>query len=365
MLDVVIIGFFSFTVLFYCGYSLFALVYGKNVKYKRGTDYTPEVTLVVPTRNEEKTIQQKIDNILETEYPKDMIEVIFVDSSNDGTKEIINSFKKNSSMKVALIEEKECRGLASALNIGYAAANGDIIIKSDCDMQLDKDFVKNIVTYFSDPQVGAVTGAIEVANKSDIEKGYRTLFHKLRLAEANFDSTYVFNAFAFRRTLLERINEKSVADDAELALKIRKRGYKTLFAPDAIIYESSPLSIKDRIEQKSRRAQGHILLACQNLSVLFNPKYGRFGIVIFPANFLMMLVLPWLMLSEIVLICIWLLTLLGYAALPVILVIILGISFVYLKSKPRLLAGFIDSQINLIVGTLQLIRKGPKFSWKD
>lgn len=365
MLETLIVGILFFVVLFYGGYFAFALLYGKKVKYRKGNlTQFPTVTFVVPTRNEEHLIQRKIDNMLEMEYPKDKLEIVFVDSSGDKTRQIIEKFMQDSPIEVIMIEEDECRGLASALNRGYATARNEIIIKTDCDMILKKDFVYNIVSYFSDTRVGAVSSTIEVLNQSGIEMGYRSIFHKLRLAEANFDSTYIFNAFAFRRSLVEKIDERSVADDAELALKIRRKGYRTVYAPDAIIYESSPTSIKDRVKQKSRRAQGHVQLALQNADMFLNRRYGRFGMFVFPANFLMILVLPWLILLEIGLISVWLYITIGIISLAIILLFVLFISFIYVKSTPRILAGFIDSQISLLVGSLNLLYKGPKFSWK-
>ncbi|MEM2291976.1 MAG: glycosyltransferase [Nitrososphaerota archaeon] len=353
-------------IIFYGSYYLFGIFYGRHIRhqYKKNA-YLPKVSLVVATYNEEGLIKKKIENILSLDYPKDLMEVIFVDSSTDNTRKIIKEFKEHSPLKIVLVEEEKRKGLASALNLGYEKATGDIIIKSDCDIPLKENAIKEIVKYFSDPKVGAVSGRVVVSNPSGLEMGYRTIFERLRLAEANLDSTYLFNPFcAFRKELIEPIDAKSVADDAELALKIRKKGYQTVYSPEAIAYESSPVSISERIKQKSRRAQGHIRLIFQNLDVLFNPKYGKFGIVIFPANFFMMILSPWLILAALILglvsagIIFGNLVMATLSALALVIVV-----FVYLTSKPMILAGFIEAQINLIIGFFKLVVKGPEFIW--
>lgn len=325
----------------------------------------PRVSLITATYNEMDTINQKIENIANIDYPKDLLEIVFVDASTDNTVQIIEDFKLKTPLRVLVLKEKTRRGLASALNSGYALGKGEIIIKNDCDLILEKDSIKEIVKYFSDPRIGAVSGAVSVSNQCDVEKGYRSIYDRLRVAEANLDSTYIFNTFcAFRKNLIEPIDTKSVADDAELALKIRKKGYRIVFCPEAIAYEASPTTIRERINQKSRRAQGQIKLIFQNLKFLFNPRFGKFGLVVFPANFFMMILSPWLFLAIAVLGVLYLSTIFGFlfALLMFAAVASLGL-LVYLKAKPRILAGFLDAQLNLIIGALKLVAKGPDYIW--
>jgi cellulose synthase/poly-beta-1,6-N-acetylglucosamine synthase-like glycosyltransferase len=351
-------------VIFYGGYYLFGFFYGRRIRYRSDNSYLPKVSLVIATYNEEETIEQKIQNTIDLDYPKDRMELIFVDSSTDGTMETIETFKNRSSSKVLIIEESTRRGLASALNMGYSAATGEIVIKTDCDIPLEKGSIREIVKYFS-PDVGAVSGAVVISNKSNVEKGYRSIFEKLRAAEANLDSTYLYNPFcAFRKNLIEPVDPKSVADDAELALRIRKKGYRTVYSPSAIAYETSPTSIKDRINQKSRRAEGHIRLILQNLDVFLNPKLGKFGLIIFPANFFMMMLSPWLIVVTLAFGAFSLGVTFGYlCALFFTAALVIISSLIYVKSMPKMVAGFIDAQVNLMIGFWKLVTQGPSYMW--
>jgi cellulose synthase/poly-beta-1,6-N-acetylglucosamine synthase-like glycosyltransferase len=365
MIELLLIASSSLLFVFYAGYFLFGILYGKNIRYKVKGQYLPSVSIVVATYNEQDAIEKKILNIESLNYPPGLLEVVFVDSSTDNTLQLIENFKSRSSFSVLIVKEKVRKGLASALNLGYSSARGEIVIKSDCDMLLQKDSIKEIVKYFSDPNVGAVTGATVISNQCEVEKGYRNVFERLRAAESNLDSTYLFNPFcAFRKELIEPIDPRSVADDAELALKIRKKGYKTVYSPGAIAYESSPTSIRDRIEQKSRRAQGHIRLIFQNLGVLFNPGLSKFGLIIFPANFFMMILSPWLILLTTVLGLLYVEVLFGLLFMTLSSAfLVCVVVLVYATSKPKIVAGFIDAQINLIIGLFRLIFKGPDFMW--
>jgi cellulose synthase/poly-beta-1,6-N-acetylglucosamine synthase-like glycosyltransferase len=350
---------------FYIGYYLFGFRFGKNAHSVQIGTYLPKVSIVIATFNEQETVKKKIENTIGLNYPKEKMEIIFVDSSTDRTRQIIREFKEKSDLNIILFEERERKGLASALNTGYALASGEIVIKADCDLILDKNSVSELVNHFSDPSIGAVSGAIKVLNQSSIEMGYRTIFDLLRLAEASLDSTYLFNPLsAFRKKLIQPIDEKSVADDAELALKIRKNGYRTIYSPEAVAYEMSPTSFKERIKQKSRRAQGHIRLIGQNLRILLNPKYGKFGLIVFPANFFMMILSPWLILLTFVTGFIYLYSLTGALLSSVSALLFLAlIAVIYFKSMPKMVAGFLDSQLNLLIGFVKLITKGPDFKW--
>ena len=349
---------------FYGGISLFGFLYGKRLWYQKDKNYLPKVSLVIATFNEEKIINEKIQNLIQLDYPKEKLEIVFVDASTDATWEMIEAFKENSSLKIIALKETERKGLASALNAGYSAATGEIVVKTDCDILTDKNAIRELVGHFFTPAIGAVSGAIRVSNPSDIEVGYRSIFQKMRIAESNLDSTYMFNTFfAFRKCLIEPIDEKSVADDAELALKIRKKGFKTIYTPTAIAYEASPTSIKDRIKQKSRRAQGHIRLIYQNLGIMFNPKYGKLGLFIFPANFFMIILSPWLFALTLLLGLIYTYSSFGLIPLLLALTLIALTSIGYVKATPKIVAGFLDAQLALLVGFLTLIAKGPDFKW--
>lgn len=132
-----------------------------------------------------------------------------------------------------------------------------------------------------------------------------------------------------------------MADDAELALKIRKKGYKTVYSPAAIAYEVSPISLKSRIDQKSRRAQGHIRLIFQNLDVFLNPKLGKFGLIIFPANFFMMILSPWLILLTMVFGILYFGIVFGFPYALLLFVTVASLALViYVRSTPKSLLVF-------------------------
>ena len=178
---------------------------------------------------------------------------------------------------------------------------------TDADAIWEKESLKKIVSNFSDPTVGAITGRQILLNKNQslatkVENTYRNIYEVLRLGESVMDSTPIFHGeiSCFRRSLVEEISENSMADDSELAVKVRKKGFKSIYDPNAIFYEYAPPTFKSRFVQKLRRGQGLIQLFWKEKGILFNPRYGKFGMLIFPAEFFMHVISPLLVLGFII-----------------------------------------------------------------
>jgi cellulose synthase/poly-beta-1,6-N-acetylglucosamine synthase-like glycosyltransferase len=62
---------------------------GRPWNVRRDPGYKPKVTVIVPTYNEAKFVEKKLEDIARQNYPKELLEVVVVDSaSSDGTAEI-------------------------------------------------------------------------------------------------------------------------------------------------------------------------------------------------------------------------------------------------------------------------------------
>ncbi len=333
------------------------LKYGTKGSPAKKYENKPTISLIIPTYNEELLIGKKLDNIFKLDYPPELIEIVIIDSSIDRTPEIITEYQKRYNC-INLIKEKR-RGLANALNTAYAAAHNEIVIKTDCDSMLEKDALQKVASNFADPSVGGVTGKQVVINESKVEVGYRSLQSRVQVAESWIDSTIIFHGpfSAYRKNLIKPIDFDSVADDSELAIKVRKQGYRTIIDPDIIFYEASQSAFFKRRMQKDRRGRGLIRLLLRHEDVLFNPKYGNYGKLVFPINYFMMILSPYLILL-LFLLSFYLLY--QYALMAAALAFILLVLFIYLGQGNKLyifepIYSFIDTQISLLAGGLSLV----------
>ena len=112
-------------------------------------NYKPKVSIIIPTYNEAGIISLKLENSSRLTYPKDLFEVVVVDSnSTDDTVKIIKEFsEKQKNLNIKLIVESERKGKSHALNNALSQCNGEIIIVSDADCFWPSDILEKALPY--------------------------------------------------------------------------------------------------------------------------------------------------------------------------------------------------------------------------
>jgi len=149
-----------------------------------------------------------------------------------------------------------------------------------------------------------------------------------------------------------------VADDSELAMKIKKKGYRTLSIPEAVYFEYAASKLSDRTKQKSRRAEGLIQSMLSYFPTFFlNRKYGLFGLFIFPAGIFMHIVSPFVLV--VAMITLFLLPLNVLALLVSMLLLALLI-----PQTRQFILTFLHSQYACFIGVLKNAISNPNYSWK-
>lgn len=109
-------------------------------------DYNKTLSVIVPIFNEEKYIEQCIESILSQDYPKNNLEIIFVDGmSIDNTRTIINSYMEKYSFIKLL--DNSMKIVPCAMNIGIKNAIGEIIIRLDAHACFAINYFSTLVKY--------------------------------------------------------------------------------------------------------------------------------------------------------------------------------------------------------------------------
>ena len=220
-------------------------------------DFEPKASVIVPAYNEANNIKQCLDSIFNSSYPKNKIEVIVVDDgSTDNTLQIVAKYRK-----VKVLSQNHL-GKVEALNLGTKASSNDFVVTIDADTTLDKDCMKELLKPFSDPSVGATTGNNNVKNKNSYISAFQNVeYHFSNLIRNSFSN--VFNngiwfsgsLACYRKSTLEKIGyfkKDTLAEDQDIALEIKKAGFKTINAPTASGYTIVPDNVRDLYKQRSR-----------------------------------------------------------------------------------------------------------------
>jgi len=129
----------------------------------------PFVSIVMPVRNEKAFIEISLNKIANQDYPKNRMEVIVADGmSGDGTREIIDSFKKRFSF-IKIINNPG-RIVSTGLNAAIQRSGGEIIIRVDGHCQIASDYVRQCVRYLKKDGVDCVGGTIKTVGDSYISQ---------------------------------------------------------------------------------------------------------------------------------------------------------------------------------------------------
>jgi cellulose synthase/poly-beta-1,6-N-acetylglucosamine synthase-like glycosyltransferase len=148
------------------------------------------------------------------------------------------------------------------------------------------DAVWQIVQPFEDPQVGAVSAAVLVRHQDpnlisrlQAFEYLRTIFIGRIFADRMRILGIVSGAFgAFRREAIVRTGGWDVGpgEDGDLTLRLRKSGYKVVFAPHAQCYTNAPATWSRLMKQRRRWEWALVTFECRKHVDLANPLCANF-----------------------------------------------------------------------------------------
>ncbi len=242
--------------------------------------WTPRsIAVVVPAYNEEKVIVDSVSSLLESNDVT--FEILVVDDgSTDRTVEIVRqAFAADPRVKLLV---KPNGGKASALNLALASTDAEIIVAIDADTRLDPDAISLLVRHFGDPSVGAVAGAIHVANPGGLLTRFQSLEYvtsqnldRRALELANGIIVVPGAIGAWRRSAVLAVggyDTDTLAEDADLTLKLECADWKVLSEPRAFAMTEAPDTINQFLKQRFRWMFGTLQVAFKHVMNIRNVK---------------------------------------------------------------------------------------------
>ncbi len=249
---------------------------------KASAAYKPKVTIIVPTYNESNCIGSKLVNLVKLDYPRELMQIVFVDSnSNDGTMDIITDFvKQQSTFNFTVLSEKERKGKSAALNFALQYCTGDVIVVSDSDSYWYPDILEKTMPFLADPSVGAISGPKILLNPNQTwvtktETLYLNSLNSRRLGESKLGSTLLFEGgfSAFKRNILTSFDQYNTgSDDNGTVIGLIENNQRTLFLPEAKFFTFFPETWKEKTSIKTRRANQIVRVYSKYASLLLKNR---------------------------------------------------------------------------------------------
>jgi biofilm PGA synthesis N-glycosyltransferase PgaC len=287
----------------------------------------PLVSVIVPAYNEGKVVGNCVASILASDYPN--FEVILVDDgSSDDTLAAMKVFETDGRVHVMT---KPNGGKAAALNVGIAAAQGEIFFFVDADGIFTRSTIREMLNAFTSEKVGAVCGNDAPVNLDRIQTQLACIqthvgtgFVRRALALIDCLPIVSGNIGAFRRSVIEktgRFLEGFIGEDLELTWRVHKAGYRVNFAPKAVVLAEVPSTLIGLWKQRVRWARGLLQTVNIHRNMMFNPHYGIFGFYL-PVNVANMLLIPLIQLVVVILLPVLAIT--GNSPIPLSVLGIVG-----------------------------------------
>jgi len=220
---------------------------------------TRSVSLVIPGRDCAATVEACLAAVSPLLGKHGLSEIIFVDDgSQDATPEIVRRFPVHCLRGAG-------QGPGSARNLGWKAARGEFVWFVDADCVAMRDALPRLLAHFDAEDVGAVGGSYGnmlpgsllacLIHEEIVER------HRRMPREVSFLAT--FNV-VYRRTVLESLGgfdeSMRLAQDAELAYRTRKAGYRLRFEPRSKVGHFHPRRLARYLRTQARQGYYRVLL---------------------------------------------------------------------------------------------------------
>lgn len=223
----------------------------------------PFISIIIPIKNFERTIEKAFEYLLRVDYPRDAWEWIIADGgSTDKTIEIIQSWQKKYPF-IKLVQVPNCPSPGFARNKALEVAKGEFLFFTDADCAPDKDWIKEMLMHFErDLKIAAVGGEVFTMRVDPdnvveawcehfrfnmvsprygwIKEGYYPDFPQEPLpSDIGGHKGYFFGTcnVAYRSAALKQIGvkfwERPTGEDMNLSYECRRHGFKFYFAPKA------------------------------------------------------------------------------------------------------------------------------------
>src|SRR5690554_388592 len=298
----------------------------------------PGISVVTPAFNEDLIIIDSAHSLLNLEYPN--FEVIIVnDGSTDNTLDtLIKEFdlvltpfpyiekvrcqpmrgiykSKNPRYSNLTIVDKENGGTkADAMNAGVNVANYDYFINTDIDGLLDPNTLAKMIVPVLDSEIPviAVGATLRMVNSCEVDKGRITRVRPPNRLIPTFQETEYLRSYLIGKMGWATLNTVpnvsggfglfdtnvvigaggydplSQAEDMDMTLRMiafmrdRKKKYRIRQIPDTCCWTEGPSNLRLLYRQRTRWGRGLLQIFLVHRRYLFNPKYGRMGMLLLP-----------------------------------------------------------------------------------
>ena len=204
----------------------------------------PQVSVIIPCRNEVRYIGDCLESLLANDYPKDRVELLVVDGmSDDGTRDVVRQYSRMHPSTQLVDNPRNVT--PAALNIGIERACGSVIMLMGAHAACPPTYISHLVTWLQQSGADGVGGlcvarpgrdsatAKAIAAALSHPFGVGNSYFRTGVRAPRWVDTVPFGCY--RRDVFERVglfDEQLVRDqDDEFNMRLLKQGGRLLLVP--------------------------------------------------------------------------------------------------------------------------------------
>lgn len=314
-----------------------------------GSPLAPGVSVIAPAFNEGLTIISNIRSLLTFDYPNYEVIIINDGSTDDTLEKVVKEFSlvkvdfayeaKLSSKpvrgvyksideayaKLVVVDKENGKSKADATNVGINVSSFPYFLCTDVDCILHNQTLQMLIRPMmeaEDKRVIATGATLRMANSCEVDEGVLISIKAPRPLLARFQELEYIRSFVLGKMGWSYINavpnvsgglgmfDKEIAvkaggydpasfgEDMELRMRMSRYVYdnnipsSVRYIPTTLCWTEGPTTVKIFMRQRTRWARGLLQLMLAHKKMLFNPRYGRVGLIVFPYNFFYELLAP-------------------------------------------------------------------------
>ncbi len=314
-----------------------------------GSPLAPGISVIAPAFNEGLTIISNIRSLLTFDYPNYEVIIINDGSTDDTLEKVIKEFSlvkvdfaydvklvtrpvrgvykstDEAYAKLVVVDKENGKSKADATNVGVNVSAFPYFLCTDVDCILHELTLQKLIRPMLEEEHKRViaTGAtLRMANSCEVDEGVLIKIKAPRPLLARFQELEYIRSFVLGKMGWSYINAvpnvsgglgmfdkeiaikaggydaKSFGEDMELRMRMSRYVYDNKipssirYIPSTLCWTEGPTSVKIFMRQRTRWARGLLQLMLAHRKMLFNPAYGRVGMIVIPYNLFFELLAP-------------------------------------------------------------------------
>jgi cellulose synthase/poly-beta-1,6-N-acetylglucosamine synthase-like glycosyltransferase len=240
------------------------------------------VSVILATLDSEQVIRERAANLLEVDYPAQLLEVVI---AVDASARVDPAGLRFSDPRVKVIRGDTPGGKAATLNAAVRASTGEVLVFTDSAQKFEASTVDRLVASLeADEQLGVVSGAlytgVEGARKTLAEM-YWICERWLRATEARVHSAVGVTGavYALRRVFWAPLPAALILDDVFVPMRVILEGHRVGFCRTAVAHDVRRFEAPQEYKRKARTLTGVFQLCAWMPAVLIpwrNPIWAQF-----------------------------------------------------------------------------------------